>query len=760
MTFRQPIAAALAAVLLGATHAHAHARPVHHAPLTLYRAPAGTRPAGAPNPVNPFDAILPNGRTVAPVGESAFVGAGAAGIALTPDGKYAVITNVDDRTDGATYPGDARIADGYSLAVVDTATMRVVSVFLEKRQSLTLGVVALRDPSNPSHTLVFVAGGRDNAVHVFDLDADGVLAEEPDAIAMPGGTDPRYADYDQAFPLAIAAAPDERTLYVTNALAGTVTAVDVETRKALTTMPVGYFPSAIVSAGGRVYVSNEGVARYTVLPKPLSAPPFAVAHGDPQRTSTLYSLATGSSGDLDTNPASDGHVLMDRIPDGVRNVGAAHPSAIATSADGRYAFVCMTGVDRVAVVALGAAPRVVGGLSMQLFAGAPYGTQPDAIARSHDGKRLYVALAGMNAIAVLDSTKPTKLHRLGLIPTGWYPSNIAISPNGRYLYVANAKGAGDWSTLQRVDLKTIKLEPVTLSALRYNRTATIAKANALVPPLRSLRKSNAISRVVLIVDRGGRIDGAQSPNLNALAKTFASAVNLYADDPDPWINQQFVLGGHAVAYDRTFSAGDSPETYPRAGYLFNALLRAGDAYRDYGGLLDVLGNRNGTYPLDVPALAALAGNVDAAYDVDSPTVTDAARAREFVRDASAREKVGKIPAFTFVRLVSSDPADADRALGTIVDYLTHSAYWNSTAIFVLTEGARDMQGRAGAVVVSPYARRGYQGHAHLSTVSVLKTEEELLGLRPLSLNDLLASDMADFFTKVPNRTPWSNNVQP
>ncbi len=755
---RQPIAAALAVVLLGATHAHAHS--AHHAPLTLYRAPAGTRPAGAPNPVIPFDAILPDGRTVAPVGDNAFVGAGAAGITLTPDGKYAVVSNVDDRTDGATYPGDGRIGDGYSLAVVNSATMRVASVFLEKRESLARGVVALRDPSDASRTLVFAAGGRDNAVHVFDLDSDGALIEEPNAIAMPGGTDARYADYGQSFPLAVAAAPDERTIYVTNALAGTVTAIDVATRKALTTVQVGYFPSAILAAGGRVYVTNEGVARYIVLPKPLPEPPFAVAHGDARRTSTFYSLATVSSGDLDANAASGGHVLMDPIPDGVRNVGAAHPSAIATSADGRYAFVCMTGADRVAVVALGAAPRVIGGLSMQLFAGAPYGTQPDAIARSHDGKRLYVALAGMNAIAVLDSTKPTKLHRLGLIPTGWYPSSIAISPNGRYLYVTNAKGAGDWATLQRVDLKTIKLEPVTLSALRYNRTAAVAKANALVPPLRSLRKSSAISHVVLVVDRAGRVGGVQSPNLNALARTFASALNLYADDPDPWANEQFALGGVAIAYDRAFSAGDAPETYPRAGYLFNQLLRAGDTYRDYGGLLDMVGYRNGTYPLDVPALLALATSVDTAYDPRSPTVTDAARAREFVRDASVREKLGKGAAFTFVRLVSADPADADRALGTIVDYLTHSPQWNSTAIFVLTEGVRDVQGRAGAVVVSPYARRGYEGHAHLSTVSVLKTEEELLGLRPLSLNDLLTSDMADFFTKVPNRAPWSNNVQP
>ncbi|MBV9271308.1 MAG: hypothetical protein JO165_09445 [Candidatus Eremiobacteraeota bacterium] len=62
--------------------------------------------------------------------------------------------------------------------------------------------------------------------------------------------------------------------------------------------------------------------------------------------------------------------------------------------------------------------------------------------------------------------------------------------------------------------------------------------------------------------------------------------------------------------------------------------------------------------------------------------------------------------------------------------------------------------RAYAVVASPYAKRGYVGSHHLSTVSVLKTEEELLGLPPLALNDLLASDMADFFQPAADAAPY------
>ena len=97
----------------------------------------------------------------------------------------------------------------------------------------------------------------------------------------------------------------------------------------------------------------------------------------------------------------------------------------------------------------------------------------------------------------------------------------------------------------------------------------------------------------------------------------------------------------------------------------------------------------------------------------------------------------------------------------IVDALTHSSSWSSTAIFVLPDGAATSSPdhvdsrRTYAVVISPYARRGYVGMHHLSSASVLKTEEELLGLPALSLGDDLAGDMHDFFVDAPNVAPFT-----
>ena len=56
---------------------------------------------------------------------------------------------------------------------------------------------------------------------------------------------------------------------------------------------------------------------------------------------------------------------------------------------------------------------------------------------------MYIAEAGINSVAVLDTSNPRKPELLGRIPTGWYPTALALSQDGRYLYVTNAKGVGE-----------------------------------------------------------------------------------------------------------------------------------------------------------------------------------------------------------------------------------------------------------------------------------------------------------------------------
>ncbi|MBD5632949.1 MAG: hypothetical protein IAI49_00600, partial [Candidatus Eremiobacteraeota bacterium] len=87
--------------------------------------------------------------------------------------------------------------------------------------------------------------------------------------------------------------------------------------------------------------------------------------------------------------------------------------------------------------------------------------------------------------------------------------------------------------------------------------------------------------------------------------------------------------------------------------------------------------------------------------------------------------------------------------------------WKQTAIIIMPADAQSTRDhvdehRSYAIVVSPYAKRHYIGMRHLSTVSVLKTEEELLGLPALALGDELATDMSDFFTTTRTLGPYAH----
>src|SRR5581483_6219312 len=227
---------------------------------------------------------------------------------------------------------------------------------------------------------------------------------------------------------------------------------------------------------------------------------------------------------------------------------------------------------------------------------------------------------------------------------------------------------------------------------------------------------------------------------------------------------------------------EDAEDYPRAGYIFNNAARGGITYRDYGDLVRVSGydqaraadpnfrdvndqsaptsGLGGLYSLDTVAPAVLKDHIDLNYPGWNLRIRDVRRANEYIADFRNQP----MPDFTYIWLpddhagagpdippIPEEVADGDRALGAIVDFISHQPEWDSTVIFITPDDAQSSRDhvsehRAYAIVVSPYARRHYTSSVHLSTVSILKTEEELLGLPALSLGDLLATDMADFFT--------------
>ncbi len=104
----------------------------------------------------------------------------------------------------------------------------------------------------------------------------------------------------------------------------------------------------------------------------------------------------------------------------------------------------------------------------------------------------------------------------------------------------------------------------------------------------------------------------------------------------------------------------------------------------------------------------------------------------------------------------SSVADNDLAVGRAVEAISHSAYWDNTAFFILEDDAQNGADhvdahRSLALVVSKYAPHPKPGQDAVvdsrfySTVSVLRTMETLLGVPPMNNNDAFASLISSLF---------------
>ena len=148
------------------------------------------------------------------------------------------------------------------------------------------------------------------------------------------------------------------------------------------------------------------------------------------------------------------------------------------------------------------------------------------------------------------------------------------------------------------------------------------------------------------------------------------------------------------------------------------------------------------------------------------------------RDFESDLALGTVPSFTYITLPNDHTngvranyptpramvADNDYGLGQLVDLISHSPIWPRSAIFVVEDDSQDGADhvdahRMPAFVISPWARPHAVVHTRYDQESVLRTVEQILGLRPLSLFDGAAVPMYDAFVSAgeqPDFTPYDS----
>jgi len=182
-----------------------------------------------------------------------------------------------------------------------------------------------------------------------------------------------------------------------------------------------------------------------------------------------------------------------------------------------------------------------------------------------------------------------------------------------------------------------------------------------------------------------------------------------------------------------------------------------------------------------PTKAALRDHFDPVYPDFNTDYPDQLRADEFLREfdefVKGKGTTKELPQFILLYLPDdhtggtrpgkptpqASVADNDLALGRVVEAVSHSPYWDDTAIFVIEDDAQDGADhvdahRSTALVISKYAPRVDKPvvhHEFYTTVSMVHTMEALLGLPPMNLFDAHAPLMTPLFSGPGTQPPYT-----
>lgn len=313
-----------------------------------------------------------------------------------------------------------------------------------------------------------------------------------------------------------------------------------------------------------------------------------------------------------------------------------HPNDLVWSRDNRL-FVANSGSNSISVIRDG---QVVETIRTSLDRRAPVGSSPISLAITADGRRLFVANADNNNVAMIDLGNRRESTVLGFIPTGWYPSAIAVTPDGKRLLVGTGKGGmklrGNFpaSTEYKIaspdpakpyDYVGSQLEG-SLSIIDIPDRARLAEYTAQVrgnfpnpqeqiDPVHAERIRREvfpkIKHVLYIIRENRTYDqvfgdlgkgngdpnltlfGEQAtPNAHKLARETVILDNLYCNgevsqDGHQWSNAAYVTDFTQKAWVNSYSRRGQPEADERltsspGGYLWDNCQKHGKSYRSYG----------------------------------------------------------------------------------------------------------------------------------------------------------------------------------
>ena len=332
-----------------------------------------------PGPV-PGGYLLPNGWTITPTGRQVELSDLPLNIIVEGD-KAFVATSGFNR---------------HSLSIIDLNAAKVLDEATVRQSWFGLARDAATDR-------IWWAGGGHGQIHAFGM-KDGKLNQTSakEGVGITEGVRLPTIDPTAGFRSGILLEKGGKSLVSLDINKGLILRVDAETGKTVRTSTIGGRPYDVVLApNGKLLLVSDWAGKRVVLL-------------DPENFAMAGSIAVGD-----------------------------HPNQMVAHPKDNRVFVACASSNKISVIDT-LRGIVIEEIHTALFPRAPEGSTPCALALDPAGKTLYVACADNNAIAVIDvepreDGKPASAVK-GFIPTGWYPTAVTVSPNGKQLLVGVGKG--------------------------------------------------------------------------------------------------------------------------------------------------------------------------------------------------------------------------------------------------------------------------------------------------------------------------------
>ncbi|EEF58805.1 bifunctional YncE family protein/alkaline phosphatase family protein [Pedosphaera parvula] len=348
---------------------------------------------------------LPNQWLLHPTGHQVDVGDLPINIAVHPGGRFAAVLNTGYST--------------HEIIIVQIPDGKIVSH--TKLDEAFYGIEFSRDGRQ-----LFSSGAGDEVIHCFNFN-NGDLSNHHH-IRIRNSS-------DRGVPAGIAIDDNAKRLYVANIWGQRVSQVNLIGKATVTDFALT--TNAASTAYPKIRPSTDFETAAATkrdeadLYKVLSTDPFPYACRVDTKRHRLY-VSLWAQAKVAVIDLASNRIIANWPTE-------EHPNEMLLTRSGRLLFVANSARNSVSVIDTETG-QPIETIWAALYPNTPPGSTPNSLALSPDEKTLFIANADNNMVAVIDVSDPGRSHSLGFIPVGWYPTSVRVTPDGRYLLVANGKG--------------------------------------------------------------------------------------------------------------------------------------------------------------------------------------------------------------------------------------------------------------------------------------------------------------------------------